>query len=257
MSTKTRTFSKNNALTRHLHDEGTPTISGKGELPSLKSKMKFKKYKKVCKKILQLFSIAIVLLTAVVLISEILIISQSKSFLYDNTDSIPENKAALVLGTAKYLSRNHLNYYYKNRIDAAIALYKAGKIKYIIVSGDNAHSTYNEPQQMKNDLVAGGIPPEVIYLDYAGFRTWDSVVRMSKIFGQNGFTIISQRFHNERAVYIARRNKLKAIAFNAQDVNKYMGFKTQVRERLARIKVFIDFIINKEPKFLGDEIKID
>ncbi|MDR3235997.1 MAG: YdcF family protein [Prevotellaceae bacterium] len=219
--------------------------------------MIFKTLKIICKKIVQLCLIAMVVLAAVVLISERLITNQSKSFLYDNTDNIPENKAALVLGTAKYLSKNHLNDYYKNRIDAAIALYKAGKIKYIIVSGDNAHSNYNEPQQMKNDLVAGDIPPEVIFLDYAGFRTWDSVVRMNKIFGQTSFTIISQKFHNERAVYIARKNHLEAIAFNAQDVNKYMGLKTQVRERFARIKVFIDFITNKEPKFLGDEIKID
>ncbi len=80
---------------------------------------------------------------------------------------------------------------------------------------------------MKNALVAQGVPENKIFLDYAGFRTFDSVIRMNKIFGQTDFTIISQRFHNERAVYIANRLGLNAVAFNAQDVSAYSGFKTK------------------------------
>jgi vancomycin permeability regulator SanA len=101
------------------------------------------------------------------------------------------------------------------------------------------------------------IPENVIYLDYAGFRTWDSVVRMKEIFLQSNFTIISQRFHNERAVYLVRRYGLKVVGFNAKDVEKYYGIKTNQREKFARVKVFIDFLTNKQPKFLGEKIEIE
>jgi len=135
-------------------------------------------------------------------------------------------------------------------------LYKAGKISFIVVSGDNSRKTYDEPTQMKADLVLGGVPEEVIFLDYAGFRTWDSVVRIKEIFSQDDFTIISQRFHNERAIYLAQRHGINAVAFNAKDVNKYYGLKTNIREKLARVKVFVDLLTNKKPRFLGEKIEI-
>jgi SanA protein len=185
------------------------------------------------------------------------IASQSEASLFQNVENIPKNKVALLLGTSKFLSTGKLNYYYKNRIDAAITLYRAGKIQFVVASGDNAYRNYNEPEQMKEDLIAGGIPEEKIFLDYAGFRTLDSVVRINKIFGQCSFTIISQKFHNQRAVYIAKKYGLQAVGFNAKDVNKHSGFKTQVRERFARVKVFIDLLTNKAPKFLGEQINID
>jgi SanA protein len=125
-----------------------------------------------------------------------------------------------------------------------------------VVSGDNSRKDYDESTQMKNDLIADGIPAEIIFLDCAGFRTWDSLVRMNKIFGQSKFTIVSQKFHNERAVFIARRCGYNVVAFNAKDVDTYYGFKTNVREKFARVKVFVDFWFNKQPKFLGEEIEI-
>jgi len=109
---------------------------------------------------------------------------------------------------------------------------------------------------MKTDLMAGGVPENAIFIDYAGFRTLDSVVRIKEIFSQEKFTIISQHFHNERAVYLAHKHRLNAIAYNAKDVDKYFGFKTNMREKLARVKVFIDFLTNKTPKFLGEKIEI-
>jgi SanA protein len=194
---------------------------------------------------------------AIIIILNVVITKNSSLFIYDDLGAIPENKTGLLLGTSKYLSNGSSNYYFEYRIDAAIALYKAGKIKYIVVSGDNSRNTYNEPQQMKEDLIAGGVPSDVIYLDYAGFRTLDSVVRMNEIFGQTAFTIISQKFHNERAVYIAKKQGLNVCAYNARDVDKYMGFKTNMREKLARVKVFIDMITHKQPKFLGEKININ
>ena len=206
-----------------------------------------------------IISLIIIILLPIVLIflADKIIVFQSKNYLYSDIIEIPENNVGLVLGTSKFLSNGQVNLYYQYRIEAAIALYKAGKIRYIVVSGDNSRKTYDEPTQMKNDLISGGVPEDVIYLDYAGFRTWDSVVRIKEIFSQNNFTVISQRFHNERAIYLAQRYGLDAVGFNAKDVSKYYGFKTNRREKLARVKVFVDFFTDKKPRFLGEQIEIE
>jgi SanA protein len=148
------------------------------------------------------------------------------------------------------------NAYFFNRIEATIALFKNHKISYVIISGDNSRKDYNEPLDMKNELLKNGIAEDRIYLDYAGFRTYDSVIRAKKIFGQDTILFISQEFHNQRAVFIARQNGIEGYGFNAKDVTAFNGLKTMIREFFARDKVFIDAWINKEPKFLGEKIII-
>ena len=179
-----------------------------------------------------------------------------KESMYDNITETPSKKVGLLLGTAKYVKGGWINLYYTHRITAAVELYKAGKIEYILISGDNGRESYDEPTLMKEDLMAAGIPESAIYLDYAGFRTLDSVVRCKRIFGELDILVISQQFHNERAVYIARAKGIQAIGYNAQDVNAKYGFKTRIREYLARTKMFLDLWFGKEPKFLGEEIQI-
>lgn len=190
-------------------------------------------------------------------ISNRIIRNSAKNKMYSSSAKIPHNKVGLLLGTSKYLSNGTINQYYQNRIDATLSLYKAGKIDFIIVSGDNSRKEYDEPTTIKNDLIAGGVPAEKIFLDYAGFRTLDSVVRCDKIFGQKSITIISQKFHNERALFIAKYKGIKAIGFNAKDVQKYYGFKTQLREKFARVKTMIDLLFGKDPKFLGEKVEIN
>lgn len=160
------------------------------------------------------------------------------------------------MGSGKFLKSGYINLYYQYRIDATLALYKAGKIDYILVSGENSSRNYDEPTTIKNDLIEGGIPENRIVLDYAGFRTLDSVVRSKLVFNLESVTIISQLFHNERAIYLANKNGIKAVAYNAKDVNKHYGFKTKLREKLARVKMVLDLIFRKEPKFLGEKIDI-
>ncbi len=189
-------------------------------------------------------------------ISNSLVQRKTKDSLFDSTESIPKNRVGLLLGTSKYLVDGGINQYYKYRIEAAVKLYNAGKIDFILISGDNATRQYNEPMTMRKDLIANGIPVEKIYLDYAGFRTFDSVVRSKEIFGLDSLTVISQPFHNERAIYIARSKGIYAIGFNAQEVNVYSGFKTQVREKLARVKMQLDILFGNEPKYLGKKIEI-
>ena len=125
-----------------------------------------------------------------------------------------------------------------------------------MISGDNKYKSYNEPEMMKNDLVKRGIPSYHIYLDFAGFRTLDSVVRAKKVFKLNEFTIISQEFHNERAICLANWQGIKAVGYNAKDISVRKGVKVQIREIFARVKLVLDMVINKQPHFLGETIEI-
>lgn len=184
------------------------------------------------------------------------IIQQTKDYLYDSVEKIPYNKVGLVLGTSKYLRGGGINPYFLYRIEATVSLYNAGKIKYILVSGDNSTKAYDEPTDFKNALIEKGIPSEVIFLDYAGFRTLDSVVRAKEIFSQTQLTIISQEFHNQRAVFIAQKKGISAVGFNAKNVSSEKHLKVQLREYFAKLKVFIDIYTDVSPKFLGEKVII-
>jgi len=181
--------------------------------------------------------------------------SNGKTF--SSVDTLPKNRVGLVLGTSNKLTNGHSNPYYANRINATVTLYKAKKIDYILVSGDNGSIYYNEPTTIKKDLIKKGIPADKIFLDYAGFRTLDSMVRAKVVFGLDSVTVISQKFHNERAIYLAKRKGLTAIGFNAKDIPGQQGFKVHFREYFARVKVFLDLLLKTEPKFYGNKIKIE
>lgn len=211
------------------------------------------------KLIKNLFTIFLLLLVAGILFiawANYSIKTRSNSYISYKTEDLPAAKTALLLGTSKSLNNGFPNAYFYNRIFAAVELYKTGKIQYIIVSGDNSRKDYNEPEDMQIALMEQGIPKDRIFLDFAGFRTLDSVVRAKEIFGQTKLIIVSQKFHNERAVFLARQNGMEAFGFNAEDVNKYAGFKTNMREYLAKAKAYWDLIFGVEPKFGGDKVLI-
>lgn len=180
--------------------------------------------------------------------------AENKTF--SNSSDIQKNKVGLVLGTSKILKNGRINLYFKYRINATVELYKKGKIDFILVSGDNGNKNYDEPTDFKNELIKNGIPENRIFLDYAGFRTLDSVVRAKEIFGQISITVISQKFHNERAIYLAEKNGISAVGFNARDLSGKYGLKTRIREYFARTKAYLDIIFRIEPKFLGKKIEI-
>jgi len=208
------------------------------------------------KKLLRLLGIFIIAPLLLLLLCNQAINSAAHGKTYEETIDIPKNKVGLVLGTSKKLSSGQPNPYYDYRINATVKLFKANKIDFVLVSGDNGSRYYNEPTTFKKDLVEAGIPTDKIFLDYAGFRTLDSMVRAKVVFGLNEVTVISQKFHNERAIYLAERKGLKAIGFNAKDVSVQNGLKVQIREYFARVKVFIDLIANTQPKFFGEKIEI-
>lgn len=207
-------------------------------------------------KILKLLAISTIALFLLIFICNLIINSSAKGKTFSKVEDVPQNNVGLVLGTAKKLVNGQPNLYYSFRINATIELFKAKKIAFVLVSGDNGSQYYNEPKTIKNDLIAGGIPAEKIFLDYAGFRTLDSMVRAKAVFGLEKVTVISQKFHNERAIYLAQKKGLTAIGFNAQDVTGNSGLKIQLREYLARVKVFIDLLFNTQPKFYGELIEI-
>jgi len=198
----------------------------------------------------------IILLTAGTWATDYWVTKSTQAQLYSDIYNIPANKVGLLLGTSKYLPNGLLNPYYEYRIDAAVALYRSGKVQYILVSGDNSTEHYNEPDKMKRDLIARGVPAEKIYTDYAGFRTLDSIVRCKEVFGEDHITIISQPFHNERALFIANRKGITAIGYNAVDVNMENAFKVMLREKLARVKMLFDLLLNIQPKYYGPRVTI-
>lgn len=192
----------------------------------------------------------------VLLVSNLIIRISAESYLFDSPEEIPYNRVGLVLGTSHRVINGGPNPYFHNRMQAAAHLYHSKKVSYLIVSGDNRTRYYNEPLQMKQALISLGVPDEVIYSDHAGLRTLDSVIRARKVFGQDSITIISQRFHNQRAVYIALRQQMEVVAFNAHDVPGDKTDKTRIREWLAKTNVFWDLLIRREPGHLGESIVI-
>ena len=182
-----------------------------------------------------------------------LVKQQAKGRVYSEVSEVPYRKVGLVLGTIP-LVNGRPNRYYQYRMDAAAELYFAHKVSYLLLSGDNHISHYNEPESMRQSLIERGVPDSVIYLDCAGFRTFDSMVRAKKVFAQDSVTVVSQQWHDERAIYIAGHYGLDAIAFCAKDytAGRRVYLKNHLREALAKVKVVLDLMFDKQPHFLGE-----
>ena len=209
------------------------------------------------KRILIALLISVLLPVAIVAICNIMVLCSSSGRLYNDVEMVPHKRVAVMLGTNPKTKTGKMNYFYKHRIDAAVKLHQNGKIDRILISGDNSRKTYSEPDAMKADLMAARIPDSAIYLDFAGFSTYDSMVRAKKVFGLSEFMVISQDFHNRRAVFIARCNDVDAIGFNVQNTPfRRWRIKMELREILARVKAAGEVVINKRPHFLGEPIEI-
>lgn len=190
-------------------------------------------------------------------LSSLLIQLSTRDQIYQDPSLLPPTKVALVLGTASSVNGRDYNSYFYYRIEKAAELYKQGKIQHFLLSGDNSSNNYNEPKDMKQLLVNMGVPSSKITLDYAGFRTLDSVVRAKEIFGQNEICIITQAFHTPRALYIANYYDMKAVAINAKVTKNRSRWLLLCRESLAKVKTLLDLhIFGTKPKYLGEKIEI-
>lgn len=202
------------------------------------------------RKIAVIFLILAVTVLAALLAADIYVASFSKGRLYDNPADIPHCRAALVLGCSKF-ARGRPNLFYNYRLDAAAALWHAGKIDAVLVSGDNSRKDYDEPAAMKADLIDRGVPAEFITADYAGFRTLDSVIRAREVFGLDDYIVVSQPFHCQRALYLATRKGQSVIGFSAADVRGGRALKIRLRETLARAAAVLDVLIDRRSRYLG------
>lgn len=204
----------------------------------------------------ELWWILLVVLSAGVVVLGINVyVSKEGAPIYSTVKEVPAKKAALLLGTSKYIAKGKKNYFYTYRIEAAAALWRAGKIKAIVVSGDNASKYYDETTRMYNDLIKAGVPAQYIAKDYAGYRTLDSVMRAEAIFDLEDYIIISQEFHLERALFLAHAKGQKAIGFKAKDIaGTPAAYRMQTREFLAKTKAFLDvYLLDTQPKFYGEK----
>ena len=201
--------------------------------------------------------IGIVLVAVVIGVCNWIVIRSAKGRTYDEIDAVPYHKVGVVLGTVPYLPNGRENFYFNSRMKAAADLYFAHKISYILASGDNHRRNYNEPESMRKALLALGVPDSAIVLDYAGFRTFDSMIRAKKVFGQDSFIVISQHWHNERAIFIARHHDMDVVGYDAKDaIVRKAYLKIFVREVLAKVKAVYDVCVGKQPKYLGEPVII-
>ena len=203
--------------------------------------------KKVFKICVGAIGVVAIVCLALMLICNQIVVNNSEGKVFSDIDSIKYNKVGLLLGTTPQARFDRItNYFFIYRIDAAEQLYKAGKIEQILISGDdNSLDGVNETECMRDSLVARGVPASAIILDGKGYRTICSVINANKVYGMKSFTIISQQFHNERAIYQAEHlglNVENIQAYNAKMPTSRRAFLTTIREYFARVKMFIDLI---------------
>ena len=181
------------------------------------------------------------------------VINNTYSYVYTNWSLLPENNVGLVLGTSPYTSDGGMNPQFQGRVQAAAQLYQLGKVKHLLVSGANPSTKYNEPRAMWRALIKLGVPESAITMDFAGFRTFDSVARAKLVFSIHRVTVITQRYHAYRAVFIGKKLGMDICAYVApggQDLGLLSW--TRVREWLARVKAVLDiYVLDTAPRFTG------
>jgi SanA protein len=181
----------------------------------------------------------------------------NRSRIFSDATAVPPHDVALVLGTAPRLGRDYKNPFFEGRMDTAARLWREGKVRHILVSGDNSTREYDEPSAMRNALAARGVPQSAITLDYAGFRTLDSLVRAREVFGANRLIIVTDDWHQPRALFLASAAGLDAIGACSVDVSWGISKKTRVREWLSRVKAVADiYVLRTKPKFLGERVPL-
>lgn len=183
------------------------------------------------------------------------VMKKGDGLIYNGIDDFPIFPVALVLG-AKVYNDGRMSDMFKDRVDTALLLYKARRIKKILISGDHGGKNYDEVSTAKNYLLDNDVLPEDIFLDHAGFDTYDSIYRARDIFQASELLIVTQNFHLPRAIYIAKNLGLDAYGISA-DLHQYQGIeKSRLREKFACIKAWLEIALKSNPRFLGEEISI-
>ena len=200
----------------------------------------------------------ILLLSVFVVVSNIWVVTSTKSRILDTVSELPEKSVALVLGTSNKLVDGSPNPYFIERIQLAADLFRQGKISHFILSGDNRSKYYNEPIEMRKALIKQGVPDSLITLDFAGLRTLDSIVRSKEIFGQNKIVIVTQSFHCYRALFISEFYGIYAVTLLTSNPDPHTSLRINIREWFARAKAVADlYIFNTTPRHLGSPERLN
>ncbi len=206
---------------------------------------------KKVRKVLTITAVLSALALGMIVFADWRVRDASKDKIFSKAEDVPAHDVALLLGTSPKVG-SHPNFFYVERIRATTRLWQLGKVRAVLISGDSSTPHYNEPDQMKKDLIAAGVPAEFITCDYAGLRTLDSVFRASRVFGLHSVVIVSQEEHLERALYLASGSELGAVGLTAADAPKWWQVRQHVREALARVKAVVDLAVGRQPKHLGE-----
>ena len=194
---------------------------------------------------------------AIATVSFLVIRAAAQDRIVDEATRVPFNEVGLVLGTSKFTHGNRPNLIFDHRMAAAAGLYHAGRVRSLLLSGNNDHHGYNEPADMKASLLTLGVPPEALIPDDAGYRTLDSVVRTKQVFGQSKVTIITDRFHAYRALFLAQHEGLDAVAFPSEDVELRSSIRAKLRECGADVKTCLDvWVLHTRPRVLGEPVAV-
>ena len=195
--------------------------------------------------------------TALVVLGNVWVVNNTEAYLYTNFAALPENEVGLVLGTSPFTSGGEANPHFAGRVAAAVELYQLGRIKHLIVSGANPDASYNEPRRMWQALTAAGVPSQAITLDFAGFRTFDSMARAKLVFGLTRLTVITQDYHAYRALFIGKKLGMSPVAYAPAGESSGPAFKPYVREVAARVWAILDlFLLDTAPRFVGEPVPL-
>ena len=193
----------------------------------------------------------------VLVLGNLWVVNSTEAYLYTNFAALPENEVGLVLGTSPFTRGGEPNPHFAGRVAAAVELYQLGRVKHLIVSGANPDSTYNEPRRMWQALTAAGVPSQAITMDFAGFRTFDSMARAKLVFGLTRLTIITQDYHAYRALFIGKKLGLSPVAYAPAGESSRPAFRPYLREVAARVWAIFDlYLFDTEPKFLGEPVPL-
>lgn len=184
------------------------------------------------------------------------LIASSGERIFSADSKMDARAVALVLGTSPTAGR-WKNAFFEGRMNTAAQLWREGKVRHLLVSGDNSRREYDEPTAMRDALAARGVPVSAITLDYAGFRTLDSVVRARKVFGVRKLVVVTDDWHQPRALFLARAAGLDAVGVSSEDVPWRISVRTRVREWASRVKAVADvYLLGTQPKFLGEPVAL-
>ncbi len=200
---------------------------------------------------------AFVLLIAFILAANFWVIRRTRDGIITRAAALPQNDVTMILGTSRTVRGHWVNPFFEGRMNAAAELYREGKTRHFLVSGDNGHEGYDEPTWMRDALVTRGVPASAITMDFAGFRTRDSMARAKAVFGLQRFTIVTDDFHEPRAIFLARSYGLDVVGYPSASIPFERSKMTRARELISRTVACLEvYVLHTKARYYGPKVEI-